>query len=238
VNALSVQVAETEAKHGAATEEITALKSQIERSVRESEGRAAEIELLRSEASTQVLQLEKSLAEAKSEHETLKGDFQKCTAKTGDIFRVLREMRTAIHPEAEIGEEEDGQALDFSNRLIQELTTLRELFMSSYNDIKSLLNERTKLQAMVTELEKMNEELHTKIKRSQATLLQRIEDLEEANRALQSANDMGEETRSKLSSANDSLRQTLQLMKNRLQESEEENRNLKQELTMREIQSV
>jgi chromosome segregation ATPase len=236
VSTLSAQVNETESKLSKATETIKVLKSQVENSVREAEGRVAEIDVLKQSSSEEVRDLQESLQQAVKQHDTLKSNFEKCAAKTGEIFRVLRQMRLAINPEADVGEEEE-EALDFPNRLVQELTTLRELFMSSYRDIQQLVNERTQLQKYVSELEKCHQELRVKMKNGNAGFLEQIGALEEANRDLQVANDMGEETRSKLSAANDSLRQTIQLMKDKLQESEAENRHLKQERTTREIKS-
>jgi DNA repair ATPase RecN len=145
-------------------------------------------------------------------------------------------MRLSINPEAEVGEEEID-ALDFPNRLVQELTTLRELFLTSYHDIQKLVSERTQLQKYASELEKCNQELQIKMKDGNANFLERIQYLEESNRDLQAANDMAEATRSKLSAANDTLRETVQLMKDKLQESEAENRRLKQERTTRELGS-
>lgn len=147
-----------------------------------------------------------------------------------DIQGAIQHIHGLLRPGEPL--EIDNHSTIFNDQIMKELSVLRDLLISSQNDIESLIQQRDRLTSSVNELKKMNEKLQKtqqKTAEDLAISLSQQEKLSYELQILKDTNEHYDQERVNLNSGLTKLRNALQITKESLSKSESEKQQLKEE---------
>jgi chromosome segregation ATPase len=171
------------------------------------------------------------LQEKAQRSSSLENELNTASRNASEIFKVFQQLRLVLNPNASSDSTFSGDELDFGNRLGHELSSLRELFLSAYRDVEQLVQDRNRFQCETSQLEKVLNEKKNCI----SALTANLDALQKENEALHDSGDKFATERQSLGEAVMKMRQSLELLKDKLRESESENKQLKDKSTALEV---